>query len=259
MEGPSECLKNLNSVELEKSLGIIPRAIAFMFNKFSELEACGWTYSCSLSFMEIYNEDVFDLRSNSKSPLQISGEDFVVQGLSEIEVHNVQQAFDEFIKAKTGRRTSATAMNDVSSRSHSIFQMKLTGRNEIEGITCFGKLNLVDLAGSESHEAAKSSVQQAEGANIRKSLLALAKVMRHIHEGSSSPPFRESNLTKILKKSMLNGSKTLMVVTLANEESCKSETSRSASFAHEISRCKSTKDVPKTTIKSPRESSRVPK
>lgn len=43
-------------------------------------------------------------------------------------------------------------MNERSSRSHSVFTLRITGHNEATGETCEGSLNLVDLAGSERLE-----------------------------------------------------------------------------------------------------------
>ena len=44
---------------------------------------------------------------------------------------------------------SATQMNAVSSRSHTIFMLYITGEHAASGSRLTGCLNLVDLAGSE--------------------------------------------------------------------------------------------------------------
>lgn len=51
--------------------------------------------------------------------------------------------------AQSRRTVHATLMNERSSRSHSVFTLRITGSNEATGETCEGCLNLVDLAGSE--------------------------------------------------------------------------------------------------------------
>ena len=48
-------------------------------------------------------------------------------------------------------------MNAVSSRSHSVFTLHLTGTNTMMGSVLHGQLNLVDLAGSERID--RSNVQ----------------------------------------------------------------------------------------------------
>lgn len=50
-------------------------------------------------------------------------------------------------KAAAARAVESTAMNAVSSRSHSVFMLYITGRNEAAGTLLQGSLNLVDLAG----------------------------------------------------------------------------------------------------------------
>ncbi len=50
-------------------------------------------------------------------------------------------------KAATARAVESTAMNAVSSRSHSIFMLNITGRHAASATTLRGALNLVDLAG----------------------------------------------------------------------------------------------------------------
>jgi kinesin family member C1 len=51
--------------------------------------------------------------------------------------------------ANENRKKAETLCNERSSRSHSIFQLMITGMNQMEGISIQGSLNLVDLAGSE--------------------------------------------------------------------------------------------------------------
>ena len=50
-------------------------------------------------------------------------------------------------KAAAARAVESTAMNAVSSRSHSVFTLFITGQHEASGQRLQGALNLVDLAG----------------------------------------------------------------------------------------------------------------
>ena len=55
---------------------------------------------------------------------------------------------DELIsRAAAGRAVEATAMNAVSSRSHSIFMLYIIGAHAASDTRLQGALNLVDLAG----------------------------------------------------------------------------------------------------------------
>lgn len=74
----------------------------------------------------------------------------VCQNLEEITVLNVSDIFEILQRGIEQRQTAETMMNKNSSRSHSIFTMKIMIReNNVDGeeIVRHGQLNLVDLAG----------------------------------------------------------------------------------------------------------------
>lgn len=50
-------------------------------------------------------------------------------------------------KAAAARAVESTAMNAVSSRSHSVFTLYIRGKHQASGQSLEGALNLVDLAG----------------------------------------------------------------------------------------------------------------
>jgi len=72
-------------------------------------------------------------------------------------------------------------MNDRSSRSHSVFQLHITGKNMITGENTEGYLNLIDLAGSEAID--RSGVvegNKTEAININTSLFYLKLVIENL-------------------------------------------------------------------------------
>lgn len=74
----------------------------------------------------------------------------VCQNLEEITVLNVGDIFDILQRGIQQRQTAATLCNKNSSRSHSIFTMKIMIKEcnvEGEEVIRHGQLNLVDLAG----------------------------------------------------------------------------------------------------------------
>ena len=76
-------------------------------------------------------------------------------------------------------------MNERSSRSHSVFTLRIMGENVMTGEACEGSLNLVDLAGSERLEksgAANDKDRLKETQNINKSLSALGDVIAALGE-----------------------------------------------------------------------------
>lgn len=70
-----------------------------------------------------------------------------VAGATTVRVTTTDAAAALVRKAATARAVESTAMNAVSSRSHSIFMLNITGRHAASATTLRGALNLVDLAG----------------------------------------------------------------------------------------------------------------
>ena len=89
-----------------------------------------------------------------------------------------------------------------------------------------GKLSLIDLAGSERAnktgvvvKGPKSSKRLNEGANINKSLLALANCINALAKGTTAShghvPYRDSKLTRLLKDSLGGACKTVMITNVS--------------------------------------------
>lgn len=87
--------------------------------------------------------------------------------------------------AQSRRTVAATLMNERSSRSHSVFTLRVYGSNPLTGESCSGCLNLVDLAGSERLNASGAGSDKdrlRETQNINKSLSALGDVIAALGE-----------------------------------------------------------------------------
>merc|ERR1719182_53821 len=111
-------------------------------------------------------------------------------------------------------------MNATSSRSHSIFTIKVHQKDDEDKNNVFAKLNLVDLAGSERQKGTGASGQTLkEGANINKSLSALSNVINALVESSTGKkvfiPYRNSKLTRVLQESLGGNSLCTMLATLS--------------------------------------------
>jgi hypothetical protein len=141
----------------EPDRGIIPKAIRHIFNFIDGAEK-GTKFLVRCSYLEIYNETVLDLLSNSKNSeaLQIKedpNKGTFVKDLTSVIVKNVKDTEKALFAGTKNRKTGETAMNKDSSRSHSIFTIYIETASEEEGTKKqkikAGKLNLVDLAGSE--------------------------------------------------------------------------------------------------------------
>eukprot|EP00434_Breviolum_minutum_P000724 symbB.v1.2.000637.t1/scaffold7.1/size571927/5 len=134
--------------------------------------------SLSLSVSEIYNEMIKDLfnpdsAKNKKLDVKQNADGTnSVPGLTERPVTSVEQVLEYMKEAQSNRTVMATDMNDESSRSHSIVQVKTTNVNRKDKTQYLGKINLIDLAGSENVN--KSGVQ-GQGMREARSLGRTAK------------------------------------------------------------------------------------
>lgn len=194
--------------------GIIPRALQDIFQKIRELEEQEVNVTCS--FMELYCENLFDLLScqeRESSTCEIREDvkkGIFIKGLSEHKVADESEAARFLIQGGLNRATGATAMNDVSSRSHTIFTVNI----EIVGQATKAKFCLVDLAGSERSKKTKSTgIRFTEGVKINEGLLALGNVISALGGGSLAGfvSYRDSKLTRLLQDSLGGNSLTLMI------------------------------------------------
>jgi hypothetical protein len=126
------------------------------------------------------------------------------------------------------RATYETSMNEVSSRSHTVFTLHVVQRerNSPDAPTTTGMLNLVDLAGSERLDKSKSEGQRKkEAVVINKSLSALGNVVMALQRNDyTHVPYRDSKLTRLLQDSLGGNSFTTLLATLnplqENYEEC---------------------------------------
>jgi len=230
--------------EFPEQCGVIPRTIRQIFEIKQQLVEKSWTYKLHASFLEIYNEEIRDLLqtdSNLKHEIKMSdskGTDVHVTNLKVEEVSNEGQIERIIEKARKNRAWAKTLANERSSRSHSVFILKITGHNSATSESCCGTLNLVDLAGSERVKDSGSEGQRlVEAQNINKSLSNLGNVIMALAQKNAHVPYRNSKLTHLLQPSLGGNSKTLMFVNISPKEEHINETLNSLRFATKVNSC----------------------
>lgn len=191
--------------------GMIPLSVLKVWEESKRLEEKGWKFEMEGSFVEIYNETLRDLlvdpKVASKKKLEIKHDPHTdktyIPGVT-IETFTSPGHVQSLLKKAADNRSVAETMcNEASSRSHSIFMMKISGKNADSGEECEGLLNLIDLAGSErlsNSQATGDRLKETQA--INKSLSSLASVFAAIGNGSSHIPFRDSKLTYLLQNSL---------------------------------------------------------
>ncbi|NXG84077.1 KIF23 protein, partial [Stercorarius parasiticus] len=210
-------------------------------------------YCVFVSYIEIYNNYIYDLLeeapfdpikpkwNNCNTPVRngdfippqskILREDqnhnMYVTGCTEVEVKSTEEAFEVFWRGQKKRRIANTQLNRESSRSHSVFIIKLAQApldadgdkvlQEKEQIT-LSQLSLVDLAGSERTNRTKAEGNRLrEAGNINQSLMTLRTCIEVLRENqmyglNKMVPYRDSKLTHLFKNYFDGEGKVRMIV-----------------------------------------------
>ncbi|CAO3697211.1 unnamed protein product [Rhizopus stolonifer] len=197
-------------------------------------------YGIWLSFAEIYTEKIYDLLvppdelSKRRQPLALkyeysSGHKYI-SGLKEVRVNSIEEACTIMLEGQRNRAEYSTITNHTSSRSHSIFTIRIVrvpiDENDyvIEDpvYATVSKLSIVDLAGSERLRNTLNIGQRLkEAGNINKSLMVLGQCMETLRHNQIKKatgrrammvPYRHSKLTELFKSSFEGDGKAVMVV-----------------------------------------------
>ncbi|KAK7380042.1 hypothetical protein VNO78_32391 [Psophocarpus tetragonolobus] len=134
------------------------------------------------------------------------------------------------------RAKGSTAMNERSSRSHSVVSIHVRGMDKKSTSSLHGNLHLVDLAGSERVDRSEVTGDRLkEAQHINKSLSALGDVIFALSQKSSHIPYRNSKLTQLLQSSLGGQAKTLMLVQINSDVKSFSESLSTLKFAERVS------------------------
>ena len=229
--------------------GIIPRSIEQILASVEQASANGWEYQLEASFLEIYNETVRDLLC---PPGDLEGKKFnIVQGdngmMAVAELTTVPVATHDDITrlmrtAEKHKTVKGTDMNARSSRSHTVFQLRIKATRQLAGGAprqqLHGSLNLVDLAGSERLDKSGATGDRLkETQAINKSLSALGDVFTAISKRQAHVPYRNSLLTRLLQSCLSGDGKALVLFALSPSESSAHESLCTLRFSSLISQC----------------------
>jgi kinesin family protein 5 len=159
-----------------------------------------------------------------------------VKEVSEHTIWKEQDVLDLLKIGNKNRKTSATLMNQESSRSHSIFSMtvKMKRQEQIQ----YGTLYLVDLAGSESLEKSQvEGIALQESKKINQSLTTLGLVINQIvNKQVFHVHYRDSKLTHILQDSLGGNAKTCLILNCSPSSVHQGETISTLRFGQTASK-----------------------
>lgn len=180
-----------------------------------------------MSFVEIYNENVYDLLATSGLPtkrknLKIFANDgnSFVKDLTSVHVRNESEAFAVMQYGLEQVEYAATNVNANSSRSHCILIMNVCHFAPPDGFWSL-TYRFCDLAGSERLKKTENTGSRLkEAQSINTSLMILGRCLDLLYQNQQSKskevvPYRESKLTMLLQKPLVGGEKITTIVNMA--------------------------------------------
>ncbi|XP_062253695.1 kinesin-like protein KIF15 [Platichthys flesus] len=239
MLGPSE-LDNFT----DEHRGVIPRSFEYLFfliNREVEQSAKSKSFLCKCSFIEIYNEQIYDLLDTASASLFMREnikKGVFVEGAVEKFVNSAAEAYQVLSMGWRNRRVASTSMNRESSRSHAVFTMTLESKESINEVVNIrmSQLNLVDLAGSERQKDTHTEGSRLkEASSINRSLMCLGQVIMALVDVSNGKNrhicYRDSKLTFLLRDSLGGNAKTYIIANVHPGSKCFGETLSTLQFA----------------------------
>ncbi|KAL0741650.1 hypothetical protein Bca4012_083163 [Brassica carinata] len=213
------------SINSEEHWGVNYRALNDLFH-LTQSSQNTVMYEVGVQMVEIYNEQVRDLLSDDGP-------------IPDASMHCVRSTDDVLELMNIGlmnRAVGATALNEKSSRSHSVLSVHVRGVDVKTDSELRGSLHLVDLAGSERIDRSEVTGDRLkEAQHINKSLSALGDVIFALAHKNPHVPYRNSKLTQVLQNSLGGQAKTLMFVQINPDEDSYAETISTLKFAERVS------------------------
>ncbi|KAL8244910.1 hypothetical protein R6Q59_011168 [Mikania micrantha] len=229
------------NVSSPEDWGVNYRALNDLFH-LSQIRRSSFDYEIGVQMVEIYNEQVRDLLSSDIAQKRLGiWNSTQPNGLAvpDASMHSVTSTADVLELMNVGlmnRAVGATALNERSSRSHSVLTVHVRGKDLETNAILRGNLHLVDLAGSERVDRSEATGERLrEAQHINKSLSALGDVIFALAQKSQYVPYRNSKLTQVLQSSLGGQAKTLMFVQLNPDVESFSETISTLKFAERVS------------------------
>ncbi|XP_027862783.1 kinesin-like protein KIF20B isoform X26 [Xiphophorus couchianus] len=188
-------------------------------------------FSVWVSFCEIYNENILDLLEVAQSGAlrrpalrlaQDANSNSYVKDLRWVQVSSAEEAFRVVKLGRRNQSFSSTRLNQLSSRSHSIFSIRILSVEDSDPprVHTISELCLCDLAGSERCAKTQNKGERLkEAGNINASLLSLGKCIKALRYNQQAKllqhiPFRESKLTHYLQGFFCGRGRACMIVNI---------------------------------------------
>jgi kinesin family protein 5 len=272
MFGPPSCTTG-------ETRGLVPRACDEILQVIGQWTAAGYTMKLTASYVELFGSEITDLlhdrrivgqdiegRYQGVRATDRVGHRYVLDGQTEVVIESLDEVQDLLRVGDAGKRRAATAMNERSTRAHTIFVLNLT--RDVNGTN--SRFFFADLGGSEQltksqadagtkapvvmiggEEHSRISWQEyyshrqriQETSNINKGLFSLKRVIEALHQRSKLAqegrpahllpyvPYQDSKLTMLLQEALGGAARTLIITTASMDPRHAAESIQTARFA----------------------------
>ena len=239
--GMTNAGKTYTVIGTPENPGILPLALKNLMEyedeELSQIKKNKFNNNFYCNFVEIYNEDVFDLLADDptgknkyyKKKLNVKenlNSVFFLQDVTYAKLDTLDSFNIILNKGISKKVHSSTALNQNSSRSHTIFKIILLKESKDISKIDFTteeliSLSVVDLAGSERQKRTDAKGKNLqEACKINQSLSTLGKCLEAMKHNSVSSnkkmvPLRESKLTKLFAE-YFQGEQNIIMITNIN-------------------------------------------
>jgi kinesin family protein 18/19 len=111
----------------DQNPGVMALTLAHLFSEIANQRDPD-TYQVSLSYLEIYNENIRDLLSGKPDYLDVRDDGnrgTVVSGITQEYASSAEDVLSYLRKGNKNRTQESTGANEVSSRSHAVLQVRM--------------------------------------------------------------------------------------------------------------------------------------
>ena len=232
---------NVSHAVSEESLECWPSLIHASSSVILQAEESNIRFVLWASFAEIYNEQIYDLfdsatlssaRVTRPSNLQLRDGDGrpYIRGLREVQVSSYEEVWRLVQIGRENQHIASTRLNRASSRSHSIFTLRLIQVVNVDqpSFARVASLSFCDLAGSERSTASGGCNERIkEAGNINLSLMTLGRCIEALRKNqvrsdqsvaaraSIIVPFRNSRLTRLFQSFLCGEGRVVMITNVS--------------------------------------------
>lgn len=195
-------------------------------------------YAVFISYVEVYNNNIYDLLEADARDIVTGKTKFTrkilradsydcqyVHDCNEVQVESAREALETFYRGQKRRRVAHTALNIESSRSHSVFSIRLVKAypapyDEVsqDRPMLVSQLALVDMAGSErNNRTGNVGDELEESSKINQSLMTLRRCIEQLRNNQktgrrNNVPYRDSKITHLFRNYFEGNGAVKMVV-----------------------------------------------